>query len=69
MLQVIITATLLITGLLASEKIVNQTHSTTVEICLETNGEYNKTDFHSKANTHLFEKNTNLKYENERETI
>ncbi|CAM3947661.1 hypothetical protein FLAN108750_00660 [Flavobacterium antarcticum] len=69
MLQVIITATLLITGLLASEKAVNQTHSTTVEICLETNGAYKKTDFHSKKNTHLFANTANLKYENERETI
>lgn len=69
MLQIIITATLLITGLLAQEKIVNQTQSAKVEVCLETNGEKQKTDFHSKLNTHLFDKNTNLKKENERETI
>ena len=69
MLQIIITATLLITGILAQEKIVNQTHSAEVEICLETNGETKKTDFHSKQNTHLFDENTNLKKENERETI
>ncbi len=69
MLQVIITATLLITGIIASEKIVNQTHSTAVEICLETNGENKNADFHSKENTHLFKKNANLKKENERETI
>lgn len=69
MLQIIITATLLITGLLAPGKTVNQTHSTTVEVCLETNGEHKKANFHSKDNTHLFEKNLNPKKENERETI
>ena len=69
MLQIIITATLLITGILAQEKIVNQAHSAKVEVCLETNGEAKKTDFHSKQNPHLLEKNANLKNENERETI
>ena len=69
MLQIIITATLLITGLLAPGKNVNQTHSTNVEVCLETNGAHKKANFHSKDNTHLFEKNLNLKKENERETI
>ena len=69
MLQVITTAILLITGLFAKEEKVNQTASATVEVCLETNGTHKKANFHSKDNTHLFEKNLNLKKENERETI
>jgi hypothetical protein len=69
MLQVIITATLFITGLLATEKHVNQTSDPLVEVCLETNGEVYKTKFDGKHTTHLLEKHTNLKNENERETI
>jgi hypothetical protein len=69
MLQVIITATLLITGLLAKENHVNQTSSSQLEICLETSGELIKPVLHSKENSHLLEKRMNLKHENERETI
>ncbi len=69
MLQVITTAILLITGLFAKEEKVNQTASATVEVCLETNWEPDKTNFHSKQNTFLFLENENLKKENERATI
>jgi hypothetical protein len=69
MLNVIITATLLITGIFAPKEQKNQTNSTTVETCLETNGERNKTTFHSKQNTYLFQKNTNQRNENEKETV
>ena len=69
MLQVITTAILLITGLFAKEEKVNQTASATVEVCLETNWEPDKTNFHSKQNTRLFQENENLKKENERATI
>jgi hypothetical protein len=69
MLQVIITATLLITGLLAPKELVNQKHSVKEEVCLETNEESHISNFHSKQNTRLFQESTNLKNENERETI
>jgi len=69
MLNVIITATLLITGIFAPKEQKNQTTSTTVEACLETNGKRNKTNFHSKQNTYLFQKNTNQRNENEKETV
>lgn len=69
MLQVIIMATIFITGLFAPKEPVHQTASSNEEICLATNGEAKKTNFHSKQNTHLFRAHTNLKNENERETI
>jgi hypothetical protein len=65
----IITATLLITGIFAPKEQKNQRTSATVEACLKTNGERKKTNFHSKQNTHLFQKNTNQQNENERKTI
>ncbi len=69
MLQVIITATLLITGLLAPKEPVNQESSLKKEVCLETNEKSQQTDFHSKQNSNLFQESTNPKKENERETI
>lgn len=69
MLQVIITATLLITGMLATKEQVSQTTSAEMQICLATNWELEKTNFHSKQNTHLLKNNLNPKKENERETI
>ena len=69
MLQIIITATLLITGIIAKEQKVSQKSTALVEISLETNGEFKKKYFHSKENTHLFQKQTNQQNENERETI
>ena len=69
MLQVIITATLLITGIFATKAQVSQTVVIKSTVCLEAKWESNKTDFHSKQNTHLFQKDTKMKNENERETI
>ena len=69
MLQIIITATLLITGIIAKEQKASQKSTTVVEISLETNRAFKKTNFHGKQNTHLFQKQTNQQNENERETI
>ena len=69
MLQIIIMATLLITGIIAKEEKASQNSTAVVEISLETNGAFKKTNFHSKQNTHLFQWHTNQQNENERETI
>jgi len=69
MLQVIITATLFITGIFAPEERVLQATSSTGEVCLETNWEPKKTNFTGKQNTHLLQENKNLKNEYESETI
>jgi hypothetical protein len=69
MLQVIITATLFITGIFATTAQVNQTVAIKSTACLEAKWESEKTIFHSKQNTHLFQKDTKMKIENERETI
>ena len=69
MLQVIITATLFITGIFATKTQVSQTVNSKSTVCLEAKWESTKTDFHSKQNTHLFQKDTKMKIENERATI
>lgn len=69
MLQVITSAILLITGLFVPKEPVKQTASVKKQLCLETNWEPKKTDFHSKQNIHLFQENKKMKNENERETI
>ena len=64
MLQLIISATLFITGLFTTEKPpTNNTVSVIVENCLSS-----EKDFPDPKKLHLLEKNTNLKSENERET-
>ncbi|WP_026977952.1 hypothetical protein [Flavobacterium tegetincola] len=69
MLQVIITATLLITGIFATTAQVRQTVYPKSKVCLEAKWEANTTNFHSKQNTYLFQKDAKMKIENERATI
>lgn len=61
MSQVIITVTLLITGLFLQKQQANQNTATSVEVCLETNGNIKENDFYSKQNIALFRENENLK--------
>ncbi|WP_396179046.1 hypothetical protein [Flavobacterium sp.] len=69
MLQVIITAALFITGLFATDEHTMQTSFSQTEICSHANWKPQETCFQDKPAFLLWDENTNLKNENERETI
>jgi hypothetical protein len=69
MLQVIITAALYITGLFATDEHTMQTSFSQTEICSQANWKPQETCFQFNPAFLLGHENTNLKNENERETI
>ena len=70
MVQLITTITLLITGLLTSEKPESQTYTQTSQSAVETTFEPKKlTEMDTQTNVCTFESNTNQRKENEKETI